>query len=117
MRLKIHNLIAAFVLLMVGSAGSLANDATATSLRTASTNETSRDEKHKPAVVAVSYSPTAYSNFTISRTDAAIQHQSQDKPSVSAVPEVDIWALLIAILGLAGMRLRRGGKKYLPTLN
>lgn len=117
MSLKIHNLIAAFALLVAGLAGSLSNDATATSLRIASTNETSRDEKHKPAVVAVSYSPPVNSNLARSGANAEIQHKSQDKLSVSAVPEVDKWALFIAMLGLAGMRLRRGGKQYLPTIN
>lgn len=116
MRLNIRNFIAVFVLSLAGLAGSLSCDTAASSLQVATTNAAhvpNTDGNHKPAVVAVSYSTPAYSSFASSGTNAAIQ----DKSSVSAVPEVDIWTMLVAILGLAGMRLWRGGKKGLPAIN
>ncbi|HUW28408.1 MAG TPA: hypothetical protein VMV97_07350 [Sulfuriferula sp.] len=112
MCLKIRNFIGAFTLSLAALAGSLSSDTVASSLQVVTANA---DGNHKPAVVAVSYSTPAYAypSFTSSGADAAIQ----DKSSVSAVPEVDIWTLLVAILGLTGMRLLRGGKKRLPAIN
>lgn len=110
MRLKIRNFIGVFALSLAGLAGSVSGDTIASSLQVATTNA---DGNHKPAVVAVSYSTPAYSSFASSGADAAIQ----EKSSVSAVPEVDIWTMLVAILGLTGMRLSRGGKKRLQAIN
>jgi len=112
MRLKIHSFIGIFALLLAGFAGSLSSDTAASSPLVATTNVTNVDRNHPPAVVAVSYRTSAFSSFTNSVTDAAIQ----DRSSVSAVPDVDIWTMLVAILGLISLRLWHGGKKRLPVI-
>ncbi|WP_161984181.1 hypothetical protein [Sulfuriferula plumbiphila] len=111
--MNIRNFIAVFGLSLAGLAGSLACDTAASSLQVATTNVTHAVGNHKSAVVAVSYRTPAYAGYASSVTDAA----AVDKSSVSAVPEVDIWTMLVAILGLTGMRLWRGGKKGLPAIN
>lgn len=113
MRLNIHNFMGIFVLSLAGFAGSLSSDTAASGMQVASTNVTNVNGNHRPAVVAVSYSAAAYPSYASSRADAAVA----DKSSISAVPEVDIWTVLLAILGLIGMRLWHGGKKRLPTIN
>ena len=110
MRSKIRNFIGVFALSLAGLVGSVSSDTVASSLQVATTNA---DGNYKPAVIAVSYNTPVYSGFSSSGANGAIQ----DKSSVSAVPEVDIWTMLVAILGLTGMRLLRGGKKHLPAIN
>ncbi|KVW94975.1 hypothetical protein ABW22_11085 [Thiobacillus denitrificans] len=67
----------------------------------------------QPAVRAVSYGAPVYEAYARPGVNDA---SNPDELSVSAVPEVDRWAMLAAILGLIGMRLWHGGKKNLPVI-
>lgn len=113
MHMKIGNYIAAFALLLAGLAWSLPIDTAASGLQKTNQNTSSVNENRQPDVVSVSYEPAAYTNNDSPGEDAAVA----DKSSVSAVSEVSVWTLLVAVLGLAGMRLQRGGKKYLPVIH
>ena len=112
MRLKIHRFIGIVALLMAAFSGSLSSDTAASSPLVATTSVTNFDRNHRPEVVAVSYRTPAFSSFASTATDAAIQ----DRSSVSAVPDVDIWTVLVAILGLVSLRLWHGGKKRQPVI-
>ena len=113
MRLKMRNFIGVFALSLAGLAGSLSGDTAASSLQEATRNASNAEGNRQPVVVAVSYGTPAYTSYASPEADAAVA----DKSGVSAVSEVGVWTVLLAILGLAGMRLRRGGKKYLPAIN
>lgn len=110
MRWKMHNFIGVVGLLQVGFGGLLSNDVAASSLlgpTTTLAQVPNLDRKHPTQVTAISYSPPTHISDAGSRMGAAIA----DKSMVSTVPEIDIWTVLIAILGLIGMRLWCGGKK------
>lgn len=114
-RFNIRNFIGVLALSLAGWASPLSSDASASGLQTATANGTGAHENRQPAVVAVSYSAPAYSYM--SYAGSAEDVTAADKPSVSAVPEVDSWTVLLAIAGLVGMRLLHGGKKRPPAIN
>lgn len=112
MPLKIHKFIGALALLMTAFAGSLPSATAASTSPAATTNATHATRNHPPEVVAVSYRTPAFSSFAGSAAAAQIQ----DRSSVSAEPAVDVWTMLVALLGLVSLRLWHGGKKRLPVI-
>jgi hypothetical protein len=113
MHMKIGNFVAVFALLLAGPASSLQNDTAATDLQKTNPNPSTITGYRQPAGASVSYETVANTNNAGYGADASVTYRS----SVSAVPEVKVSAVLLAILGLAGLRLQRGGKKYLPAIN
>ena len=112
MRLKIHRFIGVVTLLMAAFAGSLPSDTAASSSPEVTTNATNASRNRPPEVVAVSYRAPTFSGFANSATAV----QVQDRSSVSAEPAVDVWTMLVALLGLVGLRLWHGGKRRQPVI-
>lgn len=107
MRLKIHTFIGVFGWSLAILAASLPVDSMASG-----EHMTTADRRvyRQPAIRAISYRAPVYAAY------ARPVVKDSDTLSVSVVPEVDTWTMLVAILGLISMRLWRSGKKNLLVI-
>lgn len=106
MHMKIQTAIGVFAWSLAILAGSLPVDSVASGVRAEAMD---MEMDRQPTLRAsASYGAPVYSTY--SRPAANVPDEAL---SVSVVPEVDIWTMLAAILGLIGMRLWRSSKKNL----
>lgn len=70
------------------------------------------------AVVKVAYGAQGAASRAIYAAPAAVTSESRPgaAPASGGVGEVELWQLGLAVLGLAGIRMWRAGKKSLPLL-
>lgn len=110
MRLKTRNAIGILTWAVAILATSMSSNSFASTQRVTTTDA---NVEHRPAVRTLSFNAPAYTGYI--RPDVS-EAPDPDRPSVSAVAEVDSWSMFAAVLGLIGMRLWHSGKKNMPII-